>query len=253
MDMFNLNGKEAVVTGGAGGIGLSCAKALAEAGCRVCLVDKDKVLLDSAVNDCKALGYDVSCFPCDISDLDSVIKLAEFIKTNGGIDILINCAAINNRKAILSMSLEEWDSVIKINLAGAFNIGKTIGQLMVDQGRGGKIIFVVSTGAFRASINYGAYSASKAGVVMLMKTLALELAPYSILCNAIAPTATETNFTYQYYKDNPGTKERVALNHPLGRIAQPEDYQGAALFLSSAASDFVTGTVLVVDGGKTAK
>ena len=123
----------------------------------------------------------------------------------------------------------------------------------MEQQRGGSMIYVVSTGAYRANVNFGAYSASKAGVVMLAKTLALELAPYQIRVNAIAPTVTETRFLGDMYQVHPEKREAAIRNHPLGRIATPEDYMGTAVYLASQASAFVTGEMVVVDGGKTAK
>ena len=115
------------------------------------------------------------------------------------------------------------------------------------------MVFIVSTGAYRAGVNFGAYSASKAGVVMLANTLALELAPHRIRVNTLAPTATDTNFTADYYQQNPEALRSTIANHPLGRIALPQDYQGTAVYLASEASAFVTGTMIIVDGGKTAK
>ncbi|MPN03689.1 2-dehydro-3-deoxy-D-gluconate 5-dehydrogenase [bioreactor metagenome] len=179
--------------------------------------------------------------------------MAAAAKQAGGVDILVNSAAVTNRKTLVEMTEAEWDRIITTNLYGAYRVGKAVAQLMIEQGRSGRMIFIVSTGAYRAGVNFGAYSASKAGVVMLMKTFALELAPHGILCNAIAPTATDTNFTADYYQQFPEKREAVIKNHPLGRIARAEDYQGTVVYLASKAAEFVTGTMLVVDGGKTAK
>lgn len=253
ISLFDLTGKIALVTGGANGIGLACAKALAEAGCSLLLADYDGEALEAAVRDCRAQGWDVQGLTCDVSSSDSVTAIAASVKQSGGVDILVNSAAITNRKPLVEMTDGEWDRIITTNLYGAYFVGKTVGNLMIEQRRGGRMIFIVSTGAYQAGVNFGAYSASKAGVVMLMKTFALELAPHGILCNAIAPTATDTNFTADYYNQYPEKKEAVIKNHPLGRIARAEDYQGTVVYLASKASEFVTGTVLVVDGGKTAK
>ena len=170
----------------------------------------------------------------------------------GGIDIFINSAAVTNRKPALEMSDEEWLEIINVNLNGAFYLGRAVGKHMIEHGREEKLytLFLLSIPRLE---KFRAYSASKAGVVMLMKTLALELAPYKICVNAIAPTATDTRFTADYYAKNPDIKEAVVKNHPFGRIAVPEDYMGTVIYLSSAASNFVTGEMIVVDGGKTAK
>lgn len=252
-EMFRVDGKIALVTGAAGGIGLACARALALAGADLILADIMEAELEAAGEQIRELGVRCRTVVCDVSDLMAVEALTECVKDFGGADILIHSAAITNRKQLLEMSEEEWRQILTVNLDGAYHVGKCVGAQMKEQGRGGKMTFIVSTGAYRASVNFGAYSASKAGVVMMMKTLALELAPWGIQVNAIAPTATETRFTEDYYRENPEVKERVRKNHPLGRLGQAEDYMGTALYLSSHASDFVTGTLLVVDGGKTAK
>lgn len=251
--LFNLRGKRAIITGGARGIGFACASALAMEGADIVLVDIHPKELDEAVKKLKVYGVGVDSFVCDVSSLESVEMLSRYLKALGGIDIFMHSAAVTIRKLLLEMSVEEWDWVINTNLRGAFLLGRKMGALLKEQGRGGKMIYIVSTGAFRASEMYGAYGSSKAGVVMLMKTFALELAPFGITCNAIAPTATDTKFTSDFYTQYPEKKAAVIKNHPLGRIAVPEDYMGTALYLSSSASDFVTGSLIVVDGGKTAK
>jgi len=252
-EIFNLKGKNALITGGGGGIGLACARALAYQGASILLADISEKYLSEAVNTLKEEGANVSGICADIGVSCQAEKIIDAARHLGGIDIFINSAAVTNRKPALEMSDEEWLEIINVNLNGAFYLGRAVGKHMIEHGRGGKIIYIVSTGAYRASKNFAAYSASKAGVVMLMKTLALELAPYKICVNAIAPTATDTRFTADYYAKNPDIKEAVVKNHPFGRIAVPEDYMGTVIYLSSAASNFVTGEMIVVDGGKTAK
>ena len=250
---FRTDGKITMITGGAGGIGFACAKALAYAGADLILVDKNQQALESAGAKLSEGGFRCMTAVCDVSDRNSVKQVMEQARRFGGVDILIHSAAVTNRKELLDMTEEEWKELLAVNLNGAYYVGTQAAALMKEQGRGGKMTFIVSTGAYRASSNFGAYSASKAGVVMMMKTLALELAPWKIHVNAIAPTATETRFTEDYYREHPEVKERVRANHPLGRLGAAEDYMGTAVYLSSPASDFVTGTLLVVDGGKTAK
>lgn len=252
-NMFRVDGKIALVTGGAGGIGLACAKALAMAGADVVLADRNEKDLKQAGDSVGEIGVGCLTVPCDVSKTEDVERLMEEVRGFGGVDILIHSAAITNRKELLDMAEEEWNEILAVNLNGAYRIGKQTAAEMKKQGRGGKITFIVSTGAYRAGTKFAAYSASKAGVVMMAKTMALELAPWKVNVNAIAPTATETRFTEDYYRENPDIKERVRLSHPLGRLGKAEDYMGTAVYLSSAASDFVTGTLVVVDGGKTAK
>lgn len=248
MNIFSLQGKTALITGGAQGIGLACAQGLASYGADIILVDISEDSLKEALH----VLPKAKIIVCDVSNGKSVERMMKIINKRV-IDVFINSAAITNRKPILEMTDEEWDHIIAVNLGGAHHLGKAIASHMINHKTQGRMIFIVSTGAFRASVNFGAYSASKAGVVMMMKTFALELAPYHILCNAIAPTATDTAFTRDYYEKYPDKRRKTEENHPLGRIGRPEDYQGAAIYLSSQASAFVTGTVLVVDGGKTAK
>lgn len=251
--LFDLSGKYAFVTGGAGGIGYAAAMALAQYGAKVTIADYNSELLKESVEKAKQEGIAFNSISLDVSDEKSVIEAVEKQKRLGGIDILINSAAVTIRKKIEDLETSEWNRIINTNLNGAYYIGKHVSELMIEQNRGGRIIYIVSTGAYRASAKFGAYSASKAGVVMLMKTLALELAEYNILCNAIAPTATDTAFTAKYYEENPAIKESVINNHPLKRLAMPEDYQGIVLYLAGNASNFTTGSLFVVDGGKTAK
>lgn len=248
---FDLSGKKALVTGGAGGIGLAAAEALYEAGADVVIADCNAEKLSRAVDSKDPMRF--NSIYLDVSSPESISEAICYLREHGGVDIFVNSAAIIIRKKLCDFSLKEWDRVMSVNLKGAFLLGKSISSLMIEQKRGGKMIFIVSTGAYRASIDYGVYSASKAGVVMLMKTFALELAQYGILCNAIAPTATETDFTADIYSADPARKASVAKNHPLGRIAVPDDYKGTIMYLASSASDFVTGTLVTVDGGKTAK
>ena len=249
-----LEGKTALITGGGSGIGLASAKALAEAGANVAILGFSREHLEEA-KDLWVEGLEKPyCIQADVSDCTQVERAtADAVKALHGIDILIHSAAVTNRKPLLSMNNSEWERILAVNLNGAYYVGRSVAQQMISQKRPGSMVFITSTGAFRAAENFGAYSASKAGVIMMMKTLALELAPHRIRVNSIAPTATDTRFTADYYAANPGRKEAVAANHPLGRIAQPEDYTGTVLYLASDASAFVTGTVVVVDGGKTAK
>lgn len=247
-NLFDLRGKRALVVGGAEGIGYAIARAFTAYHAQVVIADRNQELLQKSSAAIGAEGFAV-----DVANCESVDRLVAHVAEQDGIDILVNCAAITKRESVLDMPEETWRSIIEVNLHGAHSLARGVGALMREQGRGGRMIFIVSTGAYRAAPNYGAYSASKAGVIMLCKTLALELASDGILVNAIAPTATDTSFTADYYAAHPEKRTAVAANHPLGRIAVPDDYMGTALYLASEASAFVTGTVMTVDGGKTAK
>ena len=253
-ELFSLKGKTAVVIGGGGGIGLACARGFALAGANIVLADACEEYLTEAAEGLMKENIKPLCVPTDVSDALQVDRLLQKSGEHfSGVDIVVNSAAITMRKPILEISSDEWNRLMAVNLTGAFHVGQSAAKYMKNQNTGGKMIFVVSTGAYRAAENFGAYSASKAAVVMFMKTLALELARYKINVNAIAPTATNTRFTADYYEKNPDIKQAVIRNHPIGRIAEADDYVGTAIYLASAASDFTTGTLSVVDGGKTAK
>ena len=179
--IFSLKGKRALITGGAGGIGFACAESLAEAGASLILAGRNEESLRQAKVKCEEKGYECITVPCDVSSQDDVDRLMAAVRNAGGVDIFVNSAAINNRKPLIDMSNTEWDRLMSINLYGAYYVGKAVARVMIEQDRGGRMIFIVSTGAYRASINYGAYSASKAAVVMMAKTFALELAEHNIL------------------------------------------------------------------------
>ena len=169
-EMFRVDGKIALVTGGAGGIGLACAKALAAAGADLILSDIDGGRLDAAAEEIRRengpSGGRFLTAVCDVADMRSVETLMEQAREFGGVDILIHSAAVTNRKQLLDMTEEEWNHILTVNLNGAYHMGKQVGELMTRQGRGGKMTFIVSTGAYRAGVNFGAFSASKAGVVL---------------------------------------------------------------------------------------
>lgn len=252
-NMFDLSGQVAVVTGGAGGIGGACAMGMAEFGAKVVIADIDLAAAEKMASRINDSGCSAVAAELDITNLKGIEDVFEKVSSDfGKIDILLNNAAITARKPVMELTQEEWDRIIAVNLTSSFMLSKAIGKEFIKN-RKGKLIQIASTGAFRAGVNFSAYGASKAGLVQLVKTLALEWAPYGINVNAIAPTATDTNFTSDYYAQFPERKEAVIKNHPFGRLALPEDYVGAAVYLASRASDFVNGEVLVVDSGKTIK
>ena len=249
--MFNLQGEIALVVGGAGGIGSACAIGLAQCGANIVIADLDLEKADRVTSQIKQLDVDAMSIQVDIfNSQDIECMVGQVIQKYGKIDILLNNAATTVRKSLLDTSLEEWNRVVHTNLTSAFMLSKVIGREFIKN-RKGKMIHMASTGGIRASANFSAYGASKAGLIHLVKTLALEWAPYQINVNSIAPTATETPFTADYYAENPDKKERAIQNHPYKRLGQPADYVGAAIFLASSASNFVNGEVIVVDSGKT--
>ena len=252
-NLFNIEKKTFLVTGGSSGIGLVAVEILASRGANVIIVGRSEDKLKLAMTRLKENGITtVSYKICDISNKEDIAALESDI-ANIPINGFINSAGMVIRKKLLDISDEEFSQVIDVDFYGAFYIGKVIARNMVRHNTKGKMVFILSTGAFKAAIKYGAYSAAKAGVDMLAKTFALELAEYGITCNTLAPTATNTSLTKAMYDADPERLQAVIKNHPLGRIAEPEDYAGALLYLMSPASDFMTGEMIIVDGGKCAK
>lgn len=252
-NLFNIEKKTFLVTGGSSGIGLVAVEVLASRKANVIIVGRSEDKLKSAIKNLNEKGFStVSYKVCDISDINDVKALESEI-SDIPIDGFINSAGMVIRKELLDISDEEFKSVVDVDFYGAFYIGRIIARNMIKHNTRGKMVFILSTGAFKAAIRYGSYSAAKAGVNMLAKTFALELAKYGITCNTLAPTATNTPLTKAMYDANPKRLQEVIMNHPIGRIAEPEDYAGALLYLMSPASDFMTGEMIVVDGGKCAK
>lgn len=248
VNLFDLSGRIALVVG-SGGIGGACAKAFADFGAKIALLDYDQ----ASLQECGQLLGESLLYsaPCDITDLPALEKAVQEISTRfGHIDILLNSVAVTTRKPFMEIGPEEWRRIVDVNLNGAYNTFRAIGPVMMKQ-KHGKIIQISSTGAMRFGGNFSAYGASKAGMVALTKSVALDWAPYNIQVNAIAPTATDTKFTHEYYMHNPDKMQATINNHPYKRLGTPEDYIGAAVYLASSASDFVNGEVIVIDSGKT--
>ncbi|MFC2015050.1 SDR family NAD(P)-dependent oxidoreductase [Chloroflexota bacterium] len=247
---FSLEGKTAIVTGGKRGIGRAIALAIAESGADVVICSRTSKdgELETVAGEIQKLGRRSLALQADISrkaDVNNLVQrtIDEFDK----IDILVNNAAIYKQAPFLELSEEEWDETININLKGYYFCCQAAGKRMVKQGKG-NIINLASTSAVKATIDDGVYSISKAGVVMLTKILALELASHNIRVNAIAPGWVNTIMTEPWFNDPDFLKQAVAET-PLGRIADPDDMSGAALFLASDASSHMTGQTITVDGG----
>lgn len=248
---FDLNGKKAVMTGAAGDLGKAMAEAIGRQGAAVAILDASADVEDCAAKMAQETGNPVYGICVDLSVRDEVERaFSEAISALGGIDILINCAGINRRSAAEEFSLDDWDRVIDINLRATFQMCQLAAKQMIPQ-RYGKIINVASLNSFIGGYNNCAYSASKGGVAQLTKTLSNEWAQYGLCVNAIAPGYMRTKMNDYYFTTEDGQKlQKVMMSRvPMGRWGKPEDLQGAAVFLSSDASDFVSGIVLPVDGG----
>jgi 2-deoxy-D-gluconate 3-dehydrogenase len=255
---FSLHDKNAVVTGGAMGIGLGIVKRLAEGGANVLIADLD---FDCAMTEAEALkagGAKVACLKLDVTAPDAGDQVvAAMVENFGGVDILCNNAGIYPQVPMLQMDPGLWDKVIGINLKSLAFISKAVGQKMVDQGRGGKIINTASIDGIHPSmVGLAAYDASKGGVVMFTKNYALEMGQYGVTVNAIAPGSIATPGTAAPLKGSGMTDEQMAAmmagftaRIPVGRMGEPDDIGKVAAFLASSAADYMTGEVVVVDGG----
>jgi gluconate 5-dehydrogenase len=250
-NMFDLSGKVALITGGLGGIGQAMAVALAEAGADIAVLDRDVKGFSVLKNKIESMNKKAVAVSADVTREEQVQKAVnEVQQTFGHIDILINAAGITCRKPALTFPIEEWKRVLEVNTVGTFICSKTVGVIMAQQKKG-KIINLSSVrGRFAGPFDVTAYCSSKGAVDNLTRALACELGKQNILVNAIAPTIVETSFVKDTMT-NPKLLDPIVTRTPLGRWAQTDDLIGAVIFFASAASDFVTGQILYIDGGLT--
>ncbi|HEY4705873.1 MAG TPA: glucose 1-dehydrogenase [Thermodesulfobacteriota bacterium] len=247
MDLFSLKGKTALVVGGGSGLGQAIAIGLARAGASVVVSGRDTAKLDETVKEINRFGGVSIGVEMDVLESESVNAAIEKIADrSGSIDILVYSAGVHLKKPTLEVTDEEWAMVLDTNLTGAFRVSRAAGKQMVRQGRG-KIINIASLGSFAALKDAAAYTSSKAGIVLLTKNLAVELAPHNIQVNAIAPGVFKTALNEKVLVGE--RLERILSNTPMKRLGRVEEIAGTAVYLSSAASDFVTGAVIPVDGG----
>jgi NAD(P)-dependent dehydrogenase (short-subunit alcohol dehydrogenase family) len=249
---FDLSGRVAIVTGGSVGLGRQMAEGLAEMGANLVLCARKKERCLQATGELEKLGVNVLPLGCDVKEQASIQEVADTtVKHFGRIDILINNAGTSWGAPVETMTLEQWNKVIETNLTGTFLFSQAVGKVMIGQRRG-KIINIASVAGLRGSspkLPAIGYSASKGGVIIFTKDLASKWGMHNIQVNAIAPGWFPTDMSEKVIERN---KEELLAGIPLGRFGGPEDLKGAAIFLASTASDFVTGHVLVVDGGQSA-
>ena len=251
MELFSLAKKIAIVTGGNQGIGFAIAKGLAIAGASVVIANRRVAEGQQAAEIIKEEGYDAIAIATDVSDRSSVERLvSEVIGKYQKIDILVNNAGVIVRKSPEEISEEEWNFVFDINLKGMFFCCQLAGKEMIKRKKG-KIINVSSNVSEVAMPGRAIYSVSKAGVAHLTRALALEWATHNINVNALGPGPTITDINKKYFDEHPEDLQARIDSMPLARIGQPMDHVGAAVFLASDASDFITGQNLLVDGGST--
>ena len=241
-----LKGKIALVTGSGQGIGKAIALKLASEGADIALCDVIEETIKSAASQIEAMGQKTFCCKCDVSDTSSVDKTVNKILDNAGkIDILVNNAGLTRDTLLVRMKDKDWDTVISVNLKGVFNFMRAVSRPMMKQ-RSGKIVNIASIIGIVGNAGQANYAASKAGVIALTKTGARELAPRGINVNAIAPGFIQTKMT-DVLSDE--VKQQMLKAIPLNSFGKPEDVANAALFLSSELSSYITGQVVIVDGG----
>ena len=246
---FDLTGKVAIVTGGNGGIGLGMARGLAAAGAAIAIVGRNEAKSNEAVADLRQRGAKAISVVADVTDQTAVAAMAErALRELGRIDILVNNAGINIRKPPQALALDEWDSVIKTNLTSALLCSQAVYPAMKAAG-GGKIINIGSMMSIFGASFAPAYAASKGGIVQFTRSCAVAWAPDNIQANAVLPGWIDTDLTKRAREQIDGLHDKVRARTPAARWGATGDFAGIAVFLSSAASDFVTGTAIPVDGG----
>ena len=250
--LFDLSGRAAIITGGSAGLGRRMAEGLAEMGANLVLCARKKERCLQAAEELQKLGVQALALSCDVKEPGSIREVVDATtKQFGRIDILVNSAGTSWGAPTEDMTLEQWNKVIETNLTGTFLFSQAVGKVMIGQRRG-KIINIASVAGLRGtSPKFSAigYSASKGGVIILTKDLACKWGMYNVQVNAIAPGWFPTSMSEKVIERN---REAFLAGIPLGRFGGPDDLKGAAVFLASDASDFVTGHVLVVDGGQSA-
>lgn len=249
MQLFDLTGRVAVITGGNGGIGLAMAQGMADCGAAIMVVGRNSEKNAAAVATLSDAGARAEALVCDLSDLEAAPGIvAEAESRFGGLDIVVNNAGMNIRKPPQDYTMAEWREVLTVNLDSAFALSQAAYPALCRRG-GGKIVNIGSMMSIFGASFATPYATSKGGIVQMTKALACAWAPDNIQVNAVLPGWIDTELTRRAREDVKGLHERVLERTPAGRWGRPEDHAGIAAFLASAASDFVTGTAIPVDGG----
>lgn len=253
MPDFRLDGQRALVTGGSRGIGLGLARGLAEAGANLILTARNASELEAAQRELKPLGGDVQIAPFDMAQADQIAAFyGDIVGRHGPIDILINNAGMSRRGPAHELSLEDWQAVLDLNLTSVFALSQAFAKERIASGCPGRIVNVGSLMCNSARAGTSPYAATKGGILLLTKSLAMDWASYGILVNAIGPGYIETPLTAPL-KANPEFDAWVTDKCPLGRWGTPADLAGAVVFLASPAASFITGQIIYIDGGWLAK
>ncbi|WP_290652010.1 glucose 1-dehydrogenase [Aquisalimonas sp.] len=251
MGVFDLSGSTALVTGAGRGIGRSIALGLAEAGSNVALCSRTRSELEEVANGVRAFGVEALIVPCDVTDPTAIQQAVDAtVAMFTRIDVLVNNAGLTVKKPAEDYTLEDWSRILDVNLTGVFLFAQAVGRQMIRQG-GGRIINISSIASETAITGSVAYCASKGGVKMVTRVLAAEWARHGIRVNAIAPAYTQTPLVKALTEAREGFADAVCQRTPMNRLGRPEEMVGAAVYLASDASSYVTGETLMVDGGWT--
>ncbi len=250
LELFNLKGKTALVTGGTHGLGMAIATGLANAGARIVINDIFPEKLENAVKQYKDKGIDVAAYEFDVTDEKQVDEyISKIEKEVAPVDILVNNAGIIKRIPLLDMEVADFEQVLKIDVTGPFIMSKRVVKSMIERGAPGKIINMCSMMSEVGRHSVGAYAAAKGGLKMLTKNMATEWAKHNIQANGIGPGYFATEQTAPIRVGGHPFNDLIMTRTPANRWGEPEELQGTAIFLASRASDFVTGIVVYVDGG----
>jgi NAD(P)-dependent dehydrogenase (short-subunit alcohol dehydrogenase family) len=245
---FDLAGHAALVTGASSGIGRHLARLLAAAGARVALAARREAQLAEAAGEIEAAGGVAAAFACDVTRAVSVSDTVAAAEARfGTLSILVNNAGVVTAKPLFEHTEADWDYVLDTDLKGAWLMAREFAARLVGSKRPGRIINIASVLGSRTIARVPSYCAAKAGLIHLTEVLAMELAPYRILVNALAPGYVETDFNREFLRSEPGQK--LIARVPLRRVGRPDDLDGAMLLLASPAGAYITGAVIAVDGG----
>jgi NAD(P)-dependent dehydrogenase (short-subunit alcohol dehydrogenase family) len=249
---FRLDGRLAVITGASDGIGRAFAIAYSRSGAEVVLVSRTREKLLDVQRSVEAAGGRAHIVPADVGKIDEIRSIGQEVATiMKGKDlalVLVNCAGFGFTKPALDITEEDWDRILDVHAKGTFFCSQFLGKLMIERGYG-KIINLSSTWSVSTDMGKSVYGIAKAGVSYLTAALSTEWAPLGVRVNAIAPTSTLTESTSRSFRENEARAQRLLSRIKLGRFAEPSDLVGAAVFLASPASDFISGQTLFVDGG----